>query len=148
MIVLGSVNLHRCHIEPYIPIWLIVTGVFSLLKSATNFFYRAKRQRAGQPPSPADVNPNPFDGLLSTFLLVWFIIEIIEKENEKVPSMLHNLWLLNNARNINLEEGAVLERCSAPIVAAQHEVGIWMLSFTHCLLWWTSPRAYSLSIIL
>uniref|UniRef100_A0A0M3IJU3 MARVEL domain-containing protein n=1 Tax=Ascaris lumbricoides TaxID=6252 RepID=A0A0M3IJU3_ASCLU len=74
MIVLGSVNLHRCHIEPYIPIWLIVTGVFSLLKSATNFFYRVKRQRAGQPPSPADVNPNPFDGLLSTFLLVWFII--------------------------------------------------------------------------
>ncbi|VDM40965.1 unnamed protein product [Toxocara canis] len=64
MIVLGSLNLHRCHIEPYIPIWLIVTGVFSLLKSATNFFYRARRQRAGQPPSPADVNPNPFDGLL------------------------------------------------------------------------------------
>lgn len=74
MIVLGSVNLHRCPVETYIPIWLIITGVFSLLKSAINFFYRAKRHRAGQPPSASDVNPNPFDGLLSCFLLVWFII--------------------------------------------------------------------------
>uniref|UniRef100_A0A915PUP9 MARVEL domain-containing protein n=1 Tax=Setaria digitata TaxID=48799 RepID=A0A915PUP9_9BILA len=74
MIVLGSNNLYSCPAEPYIPIWLIVTGFFSLLKSATNFYYRARRQREGRPPSAADVNPNPFDGLLSCFLLVWFII--------------------------------------------------------------------------
>lgn len=76
MIVLGSNNLYSCPVEPYIPIWLIVTGFFSLLKSATNFYYRAKRQREGRLPSAADVNPNPFDGLLSCFLLVWFIIGI------------------------------------------------------------------------
>ncbi|EJW88956.1 hypothetical protein WUBG_00130 [Wuchereria bancrofti] len=74
MIVLGGCNIYSCPVEPYIPIWLIVTGFFSLLKSATNFCYRAKRQREGRPPSAADVNPNPFDGLLSCFLLVWFII--------------------------------------------------------------------------
>lgn len=74
MIILGSSNLNDCPVEPYIPIWLVVTGLFSLLKSATNFYYRAKRQREGRPPSAADVNPNPFDGLLSCFLLVWFII--------------------------------------------------------------------------
>ncbi|VDM91515.1 unnamed protein product [Onchocerca ochengi] len=74
MIVLGSNNVYSCPVEPYIPVWLIVTGFFSLLKSATNFCYRAKRHREGRPPSAADVNPNPFDGLLSCFLLVWFII--------------------------------------------------------------------------
>ncbi|VDO36083.1 unnamed protein product [Brugia timori] len=62
MIVLGGCNIYSCPVEPYIPIWLIVTGFFSLLKSATNFCYRAKRQREGRPPSAADVNPNPFDG--------------------------------------------------------------------------------------
>lgn len=77
MVVLGSMNIHRCPIEPYIPVWLIITGVFSLFKSATNFYYRAKRHREGRPPSVSDINPNPFDGLLSCFLIVWFIIGIL-----------------------------------------------------------------------
>ncbi|VDK58615.1 unnamed protein product, partial [Anisakis simplex] len=67
MLIVGIINLSNCRIEPYIPIWLIVTGVFSLLKSATNFFYRARRQRLQQQqqqPSaiPSNINPNPFDG--------------------------------------------------------------------------------------
>ncbi|VDN04777.1 unnamed protein product [Thelazia callipaeda] len=74
MIIFGSNNLNKCPVEPYIPIWLIVTGLLSLFKSGTNFYYRAKRQREGRAPSAADVNPNPFDGLLSCFLLIWFII--------------------------------------------------------------------------
>ncbi|MFH4975037.1 hypothetical protein AB6A40_001746 [Gnathostoma spinigerum] len=74
MIILGALNINNCIAEPYIPIWLIVVGAFSLLKSATNLYYRSRRQRSGQPPSPSDINPNPFDGLLSCFLLIWFII--------------------------------------------------------------------------
>ncbi|MCP9258553.1 hypothetical protein DINM_001581 [Dirofilaria immitis] len=35
--------------------------------SATNFCYRAKRQREGRPPSAADVNPNPFDDIIIVF---------------------------------------------------------------------------------
>lgn len=75
MIVIGAMNMNRCPVENYIPIWLVVFGSFSLLKAATNFFYRAKRQRTNEPHSPVDnVNPNPFDGLLSCFLIVWFVI--------------------------------------------------------------------------
>jgi len=73
MIVIGALNLQNCPAEPYIPIWLVVTGVFALLKSAANFYYRARRP-PGQLAQPSDINPNPFDGLLSCFLIVWFII--------------------------------------------------------------------------
>ena len=74
MIVVGSINVHDCTVEKYIPIWLIVCGAFSLIKSLTNFYYRAKRSQDGQEHSPTEnVNPNPFDGLLSCFLLAWFI---------------------------------------------------------------------------
>lgn len=76
MVVIGALNVNRCPVEAYIPIWLIVFGAFSILKSATNFFYRARRQRQNaQQQSPIDnINPNPFDGLLSCFLLVWFVL--------------------------------------------------------------------------
>jgi len=79
MIVVGAININNCPIERYIPIWLIVFGASCLFKTATNFFYRAKRSRSAdgmqQQQQPQDnLNPNPFDGMLSCFLLVWFIV--------------------------------------------------------------------------
>ncbi len=79
MIVVGAININNCPVERYIPIWLIVFGAACLFKTATNFFYRAKRAHSAdgsmQQQNPQDnLNPNPFDGMLSCFLLVWFIV--------------------------------------------------------------------------
>jgi len=74
MIVIGSLNIHNCRAEPYIPIYLIVGGVFGILKSLTNFYYRAKHRQRREVEGPeANVDPNPFDGVLNCFLLAWFI---------------------------------------------------------------------------
>lgn len=69
--------MNNCPAERYIPIYLVVGGVFGLLKSLANFFYRAKQRRRRQidqdAPPEANVDPNPFDGIINCFLLAWFI---------------------------------------------------------------------------
>lgn len=75
MIVIGSLHLHDCPAEGYIPIYLIVGGVFGLVKSLLNLGYRFKHQRHGVTESNSEemATQNPLDGLLGCFLLAWFI---------------------------------------------------------------------------
>jgi hypothetical protein len=76
MIVIGSIHLQDCPAEQYIPIWLIIMGAVSIFKSLLNCLYRAKRKFTGEEApndENANVKPNPFDGLISCFLLAWFI---------------------------------------------------------------------------
>lgn len=42
MVIIGSLNRHDCAVNSNIPVWLIVTGVVSLIRSAINFFFRFK----------------------------------------------------------------------------------------------------------
>lgn len=98
MIIIGALNLQKCTVEPYIPIWLVVMGSVSLFKSALNCVYRAKRRWIdGEDESTSEnqnVKPNPFDGLLSCFLLAWFIAGELKfvygKNPENFPDLTKN----------------------------------------------------------
>ncbi|KAK2170298.1 hypothetical protein LSH36_3g07017 [Paralvinella palmiformis] len=71
MIAMGSCYLHDCPREPYIPIYLIVAGVFGVLKNLSNITQRVKNKQSDQ--DEDNIKTNPFDGALSCFLLGWFI---------------------------------------------------------------------------
>lgn len=82
MIILGSINVHHCSIQPLIPIWLIVSGSALLLKSAVNFvrmkLTSSKRNRSTPPEQEVPKGcKNPFKvvlTLLGLFTVVWFVI--------------------------------------------------------------------------
>ncbi|XP_074651057.1 transmembrane protein 272-like isoform X2 [Tubulanus polymorphus] len=71
MIVIGSIYLHDCTIEPYIPIYLIVGGVFGVIKNLSTTAQRISNHRKKN--DDENAKSNPFDGLISCFLLAWFI---------------------------------------------------------------------------
>ena len=82
MIILGSLNVEKCPIQPYIPIWLIVSGAALLLKSAVTFVrmkvYKDERNRLSPPEQQVPKGcKNPFKvvlTLLGLFTIVWFVI--------------------------------------------------------------------------
>ncbi|TKR76949.1 hypothetical protein L596_018009 [Steinernema carpocapsae] len=81
MIIIGSVNYHNCPVERWIPMWLLLFGVFSIIKSATNFYYRKKnmnKNRAQGTPrtniNQENVVYNPFDAVLNSILVVLLVL--------------------------------------------------------------------------
>ena len=73
--VAGSIYLDDCPRERYIPIYLIVAGVFGLVKALLNSGQQArsrhnKDENDGEEQSK---KPNPIDSVLSCFLFAWFI---------------------------------------------------------------------------
>jgi len=77
MIIIGSLHVNDCPIEPNIPLFLIVGGSFSVLKYILNLGSvgknRRQRQRTqdGQPPPPPPTHPGQY--LINCFLCAWFI---------------------------------------------------------------------------
>jgi len=71
MIVIGSVYFHDCPAEPYIPIFLIVGGSFSVFKYLIGVLSRVRRAETGaeQDPQPT----HPVQSLITFFLCGWFI---------------------------------------------------------------------------
>merc|ERR1719270_346442 len=71
MIVIGSVYFHDCTAEPYIPIFLIVGGSFSVLKYLIGVTTRVRRsdQESNQDPP----RPHPAQYVINCFLCAWFI---------------------------------------------------------------------------
>lgn len=72
MVIVGSVYVHECPAQNFIPIYLIVGGVVGLVKIFTSLYYRWKYWKKGTA-RPENMNPNPIDGILNLFLLAWFI---------------------------------------------------------------------------
>ncbi|CAJ0599207.1 unnamed protein product [Cylicocyclus nassatus] len=70
MIIIGALNRDDCAVNSNIPVWLIVTGIVSLVRSAINFFYRFKDQQKQRRP----ILVRLFDGMLSVFFAIWFIL--------------------------------------------------------------------------
>ena len=66
---LGS--LYDCPKERYIPIYLIVGGVFGVLKNVSSMVQRILNQKNEQEEDNAKTNP--IDGILNCFLIGWFI---------------------------------------------------------------------------
>ncbi|XP_013381082.1 uncharacterized protein LOC106152136 [Lingula anatina] len=71
MIAMGSVYLYQCPIQRFIPIYLIVGGVFGIIKNLSSFGQRARNQKEDK--TDENAKTNPFDGLLGCFLCAWFI---------------------------------------------------------------------------
>uniref|UniRef100_A0A0N5AN93 G_PROTEIN_RECEP_F1_2 domain-containing protein n=1 Tax=Syphacia muris TaxID=451379 RepID=A0A0N5AN93_9BILA len=82
MVILGSMNLHMCKVQPMIPIWILVSGIFLLLKSAINFFRMKVRSNNGAQLNALEEQAqkrckNPFTFILTflgIFFIIWFII--------------------------------------------------------------------------
>ncbi|KAK0415655.1 hypothetical protein QR680_012043 [Steinernema hermaphroditum] len=81
MIITGAINYHNCPVEKWIPIWLLAFGSFSILKSATNFYYRKKNmhKRAQNTARSLNINQeavvyNPFDAILNSILVVLLVL--------------------------------------------------------------------------
>lgn len=68
----GAVHLHDCPREPYIPIYLIVLGVFGLTLALLACLPCA-RQAKDEPPNPLSRLCTAWNSLTSFFLFCWFI---------------------------------------------------------------------------
>merc|ERR1712168_392433 len=64
MIVVGGVYINDCPMQNYIPIYLIVAGVFSLLE----MIFSIVRAQISD-----DVKPRVYDTLVGLFFFAWFI---------------------------------------------------------------------------
>lgn len=73
----GSVFLYSCRVERNIPIFLIVGGVFMIVKSLVQVINRARMARMLKTDPNAKLEAcdplNLFDFLLTEFLFIWLI---------------------------------------------------------------------------
>lgn len=70
MIIIGVTYLGDCPVEKYIPVYLIVGGIFGAVKNMINF---RSRCRTGEGESGDSLPQKPHDNILNCFLLIWFI---------------------------------------------------------------------------
>ena len=67
----GAYYKDDCPAEKYIPIYLIVGGVFGVIKNLLNIGQRAKNRKDNQ--DEENAKTNPLDGILNCLLMAWFI---------------------------------------------------------------------------
>lgn len=74
-IVIGAMNLHNCTIERYIPIYLIVSGSFGLVKAiiSTICTIKNKTSEDHEDDGQAQNKTNPVEQIINIFLFAWFI---------------------------------------------------------------------------
>ena len=72
---LGAKYRQDCPVEPFIPIYLIVGGSFSMLKTVAVLCQRAAREESidGETEDEQSMFAKFFDGVLNLFLFIWFI---------------------------------------------------------------------------
>jgi len=71
MIVIGSIHFNDCPAEPYIPLFLIVGGSFSVLKYLIGVITRIHQGDSSNSSDPPQ--PHPAQSLITCFLCGWFI---------------------------------------------------------------------------
>lgn len=72
MIIIGGIYLYDCPQGEYIPIYLLVGGVFSIIKQLLDWSYKLKHTRQGQ--DEERIRPSPTQTLLNCFMVGWFVI--------------------------------------------------------------------------
>nr|XP_015196236.1 PREDICTED: uncharacterized protein LOC107076615 isoform X3 [Lepisosteus oculatus]XP_015196237.1 PREDICTED: uncharacterized protein LOC107076615 isoform X3 [Lepisosteus oculatus]XP_015196238.1 PREDICTED: uncharacterized protein LOC107076615 isoform X3 [Lepisosteus oculatus] len=72
-IVIGTLYLHDCPSQRYIPIYLLVTGVFSVVLSLLSCLPCAKEEEEGGSSSMLSSLCTTWNSLTSLFLFCWFI---------------------------------------------------------------------------
>ncbi|CAK8683703.1 transmembrane protein 272-like [Clavelina lepadiformis] len=74
MIVVGALNLHRCPIERFIPIWLIVGGSVGAFMQLMSIIKRIKSKCEGTESEEEDGKAySGCSGLLGCFNIAWFL---------------------------------------------------------------------------
>ena len=69
----GSINLGNCAVQSYIPIWLIVAGVFCIIQQVHQITsYWRNRNKTGEEKKTSKLNRN-ITGVFRWFSLAWFI---------------------------------------------------------------------------
>ncbi|KAF7230262.1 transmembrane protein 272 [Nothobranchius furzeri] len=71
-IAIGAVYMHECPRQPYIPIYLIVAGSFSMLLTILSCLPCA-RETEGGPPNKLSAICTFWNAITSLFLFAWFI---------------------------------------------------------------------------
>ncbi|XP_070554345.1 transmembrane protein 272-like isoform X2 [Ptychodera flava] len=115
MIVMGSLYLHDCPIEPYIPIYLIVGGCFGVLKNLVSLGQRVKRHNEEGGEQEDNVKSDPFNSLLNCFLLAWFIAG--------------NVWIYRSYEP-DYEDKSSDSYCSEPL----YKFAFWLTNATYIML--------------
>ncbi|VDI56675.1 thiamine pyrophosphokinase [Mytilus galloprovincialis] len=73
MIVIGSMYIHDCPAERYIPIYLIVAGSVGIIANLMGLGKKAKNRNEPEEEQQENVKGNPLDYIINCFLLAWFI---------------------------------------------------------------------------
>lgn len=72
MMIIGSVYLHQCSQNPYIPVYLLVGGIFGIMKQLLHLSVRVRKR--GEERDEENLRQSPTQTLLCCFMLGWFII--------------------------------------------------------------------------
>lgn len=72
MIVMGSLYLHDCPQGEYIPVYLLVGGIFGVLKQLLHLSVRVRQREEER--TEERLRQSPTQLLLNCFMLGWFII--------------------------------------------------------------------------
>lgn len=84
MIVMGSIYLHECPQGEYIPIYLLVGGIFGILKQLLHLSTRVRKTDAER--EDEQLRQSPTQTLLNCFMLGWFIIGSVWVYKEFEPN--------------------------------------------------------------
>ncbi|VDH95339.1 Hypothetical predicted protein [Mytilus galloprovincialis] len=108
-IIIGSrsLYLHDCPAQRYIPIYLIVAGVFSLVKDLSSLLQKCKAKRTEEE-QEGGAPTNFFDGLVGCFLFAWFICG--------------NVWIYSTHNHFSTDSTKA-DFCE-PIVISSHLINI------------------------
>ncbi|XP_060530617.1 transmembrane protein 272-like [Cylas formicarius] len=84
MIVMGSIYLHECPQGEYIPVYLLVGGIFGILKQLLHLSARVRQTEEER--QEENLRQSPTQTLLNCFMLGWFIIGSVWVYKEYQPN--------------------------------------------------------------
>nr|CAI5868793.1 unnamed protein product [Callosobruchus analis] len=84
MIVMGAIYLHDCPQGEYIPVYLLVGGIFGIVKQLLHLSARVRQTEAER--REENLRQSPTQTLLNCFMLGWFIIGSVWVYKEYEPN--------------------------------------------------------------
>ncbi|KAJ8945446.1 hypothetical protein NQ318_009904 [Aromia moschata] len=84
MIVMGSIYLHDCPQGEYIPVYLLVGGIFGIVKQLLHLSARVRQTEEER--QEENLRQSPTQTLLNCFMLGWFIIGSVWVYKEYEPN--------------------------------------------------------------
>ncbi|KAH1020945.1 hypothetical protein HUJ04_010530 [Dendroctonus ponderosae] len=81
---MGSIYLHECPQGEYIPVYLLVGGIFGILKQLLHLSARVRQTEEAR--QGENLRQSPTQNLLNCFMLGWFIIGSVWVYKEYEPN--------------------------------------------------------------